>query len=279
MKTCSKCQLELQLEQFSKDKRAKDGHQGKCKECVKIYYKENKEKIIERVKKYGEERKEDKREYEKKYRKENKEKISERHKNYREDHKDFIKKYRQENKDKIREQRMKYLQENKDKIREQRMKWCQENKDKIKKYHQENKDERNAYVRNRRKADEKFRILCRLRTRLWCALKGANKSATTMELLGVPSTEFLVDYLEKTKVEGKDYSDGEVDHIRPCASFDLTDPEQQRECFHYTNLQWLTKEENSKKGAKLDHETISTDTFLKPLESSEANLCLPSMIE
>jgi hypothetical protein len=33
-----------------------------------------------------------------------------------------------------------------------------------------------------------------------------------------------------------------IDHIKPCASFDLTKPEHQRECFHYTNLQplWAT---------------------------------------
>ena len=40
-----------------------------------------------------------------------------------------------------------------------------------------------------------------------------------------------------------------VDHIRPCASFDLRDPEQQRRCFHYTNLQPLWAEENLKKGS------------------------------
>jgi hypothetical protein len=40
-----------------------------------------------------------------------------------------------------------------------------------------------------------------------------------------------------------------IDHIRPCASFDLTDPEQQRQCFHYTNLQPLWAADNIRKGA------------------------------
>ena len=33
----------------------------------------------------------------------------------------------------------------------------------------------------------------------------------------------------------------------PCASFDLTDPEQQRQCFHYTNLQPLWAADNIRK--------------------------------
>ena len=43
-----------------------------------------------------------------------------------------------------------------------------------------------------------------------------------------------------------------IDHIKPCVSFDLTDPEQQRKCFHFSNLQPLWAIDNLKKGARLD---------------------------
>jgi hypothetical protein len=33
----------------------------------------------------------------------------------------------------------------------------------------------------------------------------------------------------------------EIDHTKPCAAFDLTNLEQQKECFHHTNLQPLFK--------------------------------------
>ena len=40
-----------------------------------------------------------------------------------------------------------------------------------------------------------------------------------------------------------------IDHIRPCSSFDLTDLEQQKQCFHYTNLQPLWWFDNIKKSS------------------------------
>jgi hypothetical protein len=37
-----------------------------------------------------------------------------------------------------------------------------------------------------------------------------------------------------------------IDHIRPISSFDLSDPAQQKECFHYSNLQPLWAIDNLK---------------------------------
>jgi len=41
-----------------------------------------------------------------------------------------------------------------------------------------------------------------------------------------------------------------IDHIRPCSSYDLTKPDQQRACLHFSNLQPLWSKENLRKGAK-----------------------------
>ena len=41
-----------------------------------------------------------------------------------------------------------------------------------------------------------------------------------------------------------------IDHIVSCWRFDLTDPEQQKQCFHFSNMQPLWREENM---AKRDH--------------------------
>jgi len=41
----------------------------------------------------------------------------------------------------------------------------------------------------------------------------------------------------------------ELDHIVPCAKFDLTDPEQQKICFRWDNFQPLYVVDNRKKWA------------------------------
>ena len=42
-----------------------------------------------------------------------------------------------------------------------------------------------------------------------------------------------------------------IDHIIPCSSFDLTKEEEQRKCFHYSNLQPLWARDNIIKGNKI----------------------------
>ena len=94
-----------------------------------------------------------------------------------------------------------------------------------------------------------------MRCRLYHALKKDNsyKADKTMKLVGCTPT-FLKEYLEakfKDGITWDNYGEWHVDHIIPCASFDLTKEEEQKKCFHYTNLQPLWAEENLSKGAKV----------------------------
>lgn len=111
-------------------------------------------------------------------------------------------------------------------------------------------------LRNKNKylLDNNFRLIKILRTRIVGALRGVDKSKKTFKLLGVPSIEFLKQYLESKFKPGMSWKKRgliHIDHIIPCAAFDLSDPKQQAKCFHYTNLQPLWAHENLSKGAKV----------------------------
>jgi hypothetical protein len=119
--------------------------------------------------------------------------------------------------------------------------------------------QRRPQVRERERArlatDAQFLIRKRLGSRLAVALRavGCRKSYSITKLIGCPLLE-LKSYLESRFLPGMSWenrSEWHIDHIRPCASFDLTDLEQQRACFHYTNLQPLWAADNHRKGAKV----------------------------
>jgi hypothetical protein len=85
-------------------------------------------------------------------------------------------------------------------------------------------------------------------------LRGKKKSDPTVKLLGA-RISVVCAHIESKFQPGMNWSnhgfDGwHYDHIRPCSSFDLTDPEQQKQCFHYTNLQPLWAEDNLRKSDK-----------------------------
>jgi len=94
-------------------------------------------------------------------------------------------------------------------------------------------------------------VACRVRIR--ASLKGKNKIKHTEQLLGCCFINFKK-YLESKFSEGMNwdnYGSWHIDHIIPCAAFDLSKPEEQVKCFHYTNLQPLWKKDNLSKGSKV----------------------------
>jgi hypothetical protein len=114
----------------------------------------------------------------------------------------------------------------------------------------------NAYQHQRYHTDPAYRLKCILRANFRQALKlgRAPKTGSVTNLLGCTLDEFKV-YIESLFLPGMTWDHGgqiHIDHIRPCASFDLTDVGQQRECFHYTNLRPVWCAENQRKGSLWD---------------------------
>lgn len=124
-----------------------------------------------------------------------------------------------------------------------------------KRYHRRKSDPKfkmaRAQYARRWKSNPKNRILLNLRRRLCLAVNGVAKSDSTMRLVGC-SPKKLHAHLEKQFRPGMNWnnygrSGWTVDHIRPCALFDLTNPREQRRCFSFKNLQPLWASENSSK--------------------------------
>lgn len=105
--------------------------------------------------------------------------------------------------------------------------------------------------------DVEFRTKKRLRGRIYVALKRGVKSESTIQLLGC-SIEYFKQYFESLftdEMSWDKYIDGgiHIDHIIPCSHFNLTDPLEQKKCFHYTNLQPLWGIDNLRKGVSLNY--------------------------
>lgn len=110
------------------------------------------------------------------------------------------------------------------------------------------------YFKQRRAQDPLFCVLQALRGRLHFAARSAKarRCASFVELLDC-SVDWLRAHLESQFVVGmswSNYGQWEIDHIRPCKLFNLSDPAEQRACFHWSNLQPLWMRDNRQKGAR-----------------------------
>jgi len=208
MKKCTKCKNEKPLTEFYFEKKRNIYH-PKCKECHISYRNINKEKNSNKQKEYY---------------LLNKDKHKERCKEWMENNKQSFKNYIKQ-----------YYQSNREILLE-----------KSKEYQTKNKDKHAEYIKNRYQTDINFRLRKKLTTTLWNNLKKqkTNKLLSIIPLLGCTVDE-CKQYLEsqfKPEMNWNNHGEiWEIDHIKPCSSFDLTDIEQQKQCFHYTNLQPLFK--------------------------------------
>jgi len=149
-------------------------------------------------------------------------------------------KYSEIHREKKRPYAAKYRLENPEKVIESNQKWYQA--------------KGRAWYQKRHKTNTQSRLGRLLRMRLRDTLKTQNSKKTNkaLFLLGC-SIAFLKSHLENQFRDGMSWENHgivwHIDHIRPCASFDLTNAEQQKCCFHYSNLQPLLAGENLRKGA------------------------------
>lgn len=228
-KICSKCKEVKPLEEFNSDKSHKDGKSSRCRPCSRAANNARRSTSEEKAKQAVRD---------KKYRENNKEKIkayrASKYERSKEQSSQYNKEYREKNKEKIAAKNREYREKNREELTKKAL----------------------AYRKKRRAEDPQYCIKLRLRARIASALKYNSKSDSTINLLGCTIPEFKV-YLEGKFTEGMTWDkllSGEIhiDHVKPCASFDLTNEEEQRKCFHYTNLQPLWAADNIKKGSKLN---------------------------
>lgn len=157
-----------------------------------------------------------------------------------------------------------YHAENRERDNKRSSKWKEDHPEQFKAtqkaYGKRVRPERRIYERGwrqrKRESDSNQRILECLRQRVNGALGGARKSARTFELLGCDIL-FLRGFLEARflpgmtwKNRGKGPDRWHLEHHIPCAEFDLRDPAQQRQCFHYSNLRPMWEFDNLRKGSK-----------------------------
>jgi hypothetical protein len=220
MRVCPKCNELKSLDSFNNSSSRKNGKRCYCRKCDSVYnaqYRQSDSYI----------------ECRQKWKQENREKLAE-----------YFKDRHVANRNQKAEYDQAYYRANADKILQQK-----------KVYRINNRDSRNLYYRNKYKNDINHRVAMCQRIRIWHALKGIGKHTSTMELLGC-TIEELRAHLEAQFQDGmswdnRGYYGWHIDHIRPCASFDLTVPEQQKECFNYRNLQPLWARDNMSKRARV----------------------------
>lgn len=172
---------------------------------------------------------------------------------------EYQRRYREENQERLLLQKRFYYLANRKRILA-RIDATRERKQEYDRhYHRKNRDKnrerRRAYQLAYRSIPEN-KLAHNLRNRISRFIRRKAGRASTEELLGCSFTEFK-DFLEcqfGTGMTWENYGEyWHVDHIVPVAAFDLSDPDQVRRCFHFSNLRPLRARENLRKSKRITH--------------------------
>ena len=165
-------------------------------------------------------------------------------------------------KDEISAYKKEYRNKNKESLKERKHEYYLSVKDtpeyiqKKQNYRIRNKENSKIYFREKYKTDIEHKIAVSIRNRINKAIKRNSKSEHTFDLIGC-SKDRLVEHIRSKYKEGmtdEGLMNGSIhlDHIRPCASFMLSNKIEQYICANYNNIQPLWAEENISKNDKWD---------------------------
>lgn len=123
-------------------------------------------------------------------------------------------------------------------------------------YRKTNRDKILIHEKKHLKTHLNYRISKIIRGRLNSALKRKNnkKSNSAIEYLGCTIDEFKI-HISNQFVEGMSWENWgkttwHIDHIKPCAKFNLVKEEERYKCFNYKNQQPMWASDNCSKGDK-----------------------------
>ena len=164
----------------------------------------------------------------------------------------YCKKYNKEH----REDKRRWRLDNKAHIKERDKLYRIRTREKRKQYCIDHRKRRAKWQNNRYHNDVQYMLKNNIGGRIRNFLTNGTKSKTTEELLGCSFKELKL-WLENQFTKGMtwdNYGEWHIDHVYPCAKFNLKQPYEQKICFNWFNLQPMWATENISKGAKLNIE-------------------------
>ena len=132
---------------------------------------------------------------------------------------------------------------------------------------QEVRRKKNEYNMRHKTSNASARLVANYRTRIWQVIQRP-KNKSSMYLLGCDRDTFLkwIEFNFKPGMSMDNYGTyWHLDHVTPCAYYDLTNDENLEFCFHWSNIAPLEGHANIRKQDKIDL-TLIEDIHIKAIE-------------